>query len=97
MLLSALVSQFKPSYNPSPDRAQAPYIYHFLPLSVCNPNFSVSSATLITPKSYLLASTNNVLSLNSSSASIPYNSSLANSTLSLSEESTTYIRPYVLL
>ena len=53
------------------------------------------SDTLITPISYLFANTNNEVYLNSSVASNLFKSSLANSILSISDASTTYISPYV--
>ncbi len=62
-----------------------------------NPNLSVISFTVITPKSYLFAKTNKQASLNSSSVNILDNSSFANSTLSLSAESTTKINPIIYL
>ena len=60
---------------------------------VFNPNLSVISFTVITPISYLFAKTNKQASLNSSSVNILDNSSLANSILSLSAESTTKTNP----
>jgi len=64
-----------------------------IPLIVFNPSLSVISLTVITPISYLLAKTNKQASLKSSSVNILDNSSLANSILSLSAESTTKINP----
>jgi hypothetical protein len=62
-LVVVLLSQVKAYERPSPVNAHVPCIFQSLPLSVCNPSFSTTSETLITPISCLLAKTSSTASL----------------------------------